>query len=144
MSHHPHQHATAHTPPVGERPARRAVFLDRDGVIIEDSPAFIRRPDQVRLLDSAAESIRRLNDAGYMVVVVTNQSGVARGYMTEADVGQINRHISDLLAEHGSEDRSRLLLPGASRRRDPSVHGRLLSPQAGTWNAAASNARSRA
>jgi D-glycero-D-manno-heptose 1,7-bisphosphate phosphatase len=91
--------ATPHAPPVGERPPRRAVFLDRDGVIIEDRPTFIRRPDQVRLLDGVADAIRRLNDAGFLVVVVTNQSGVARGYLTEADVRQIHRHISALVME---------------------------------------------
>lgn len=86
-------------PPGRKTHGRYAVFLDRDGVIIHDNPAHICRLEQVQLLDGAAEAILRLNDAGCLVVVVTNQSGVARGFMTEADVRQINEHIADLVAQ---------------------------------------------
>ena len=66
-----------------ERRGRR-VFLDRDGTIIEDVTISVI-PDQVRLLPGAAEAIRRLNAAGMLAVVVTNQSGIARGLLTETD-----------------------------------------------------------
>src|SRR5205807_1025185 len=57
---------------------RRAVFLDRDGTIIED-PGFLHEPEKVRLLEGAADAIRDLNRAGWLVVTVSNQSGIARG-----------------------------------------------------------------
>src|SRR5262249_26536281 len=62
---------------------QRAVFLDRDGVIIDDVH-YLARLDQVRLIPGAATAIRRLNQANIPVVVVTNQSGVARGLFAEA------------------------------------------------------------
>ena len=64
--------------------SRRAVFLDRDGTIVED-PGYLHKPEQVRVLATAADAIRRLNKAGYVVVVVTNQSGIARGLYSMAD-----------------------------------------------------------
>ena len=57
---------------------RPAAFLDRDGSIIVDT-GFVRDPESVRLIPGAAAAIRKLNQAGWAVVVVTNQSGVARG-----------------------------------------------------------------
>src|SRR2546430_10880572 len=60
------------------RATHRAVFLDRDGTIVED-PGFLHEPGKVRVLPGAAAAIRRLNDAGWLVVTVSNQSGIARG-----------------------------------------------------------------
>ena len=80
---------------------KRAVFLDRDGTIIDDI-GFVRRPDDVRLLPRAAEAIRKLNGAGRLVVVVTNQSGVARGLLTEKDVAATNKRMLNLLDNHGA------------------------------------------
>src|SRR5882762_1412146 len=57
---------------------QRAVFLDRDGTIVDD-PGFLHEPEKVKLLPGAADGIRRLNDAGYRVIVVTNQSGIEPG-----------------------------------------------------------------
>jgi D-glycero-D-manno-heptose 1,7-bisphosphate phosphatase len=78
-----------------------AVFLDRDGTIVED-PGFLHEPDKVKLLSGAAEAIRRLNDAGYRVVIVTNQSGIARGRYTVADYEAVQRRLGELLAAHGA------------------------------------------
>jgi D-glycero-D-manno-heptose 1,7-bisphosphate phosphatase len=75
---------------------RPAVFLDRDGTLIED-PHYLKDPDQVRLLPGAAEAIRRLNDAGFATVVVTNQSGIARGLLTEANYQDSVRRLDALL-----------------------------------------------
>ena len=60
----------------------RAVFLDRDGTILED-PGFLHQSGRARLLPGAAEAIRRLNAAGFLVVTVSNQSGIARGLYDE-------------------------------------------------------------
>jgi len=65
--------------------SRPAVFLDRDGTIIEDV-GFLRALSQIDLLPWSADAIRQLNDAGFAVVVITNQSGVGRGYYDEAHV----------------------------------------------------------
>jgi len=77
---------------------RRAVFLDRDGTIVED-PGFLHKPEDVKLFPGTAEGIRRLNAAGYLVVVVTNQSGIARGLYTEADYRAVEKRIGELLAK---------------------------------------------
>ena len=73
------------------------MFLDRDGVII-DEVNYLARVDQVRVIPGAAAAIRRLNDAGIPVVVVTNQAGVARGYFPESQVAVIHDHLSKVLA----------------------------------------------
>ncbi|HVP12147.1 MAG TPA: HAD family hydrolase [Phycisphaerae bacterium] len=83
-------------------PAQPAVFLDRDRTLIED-PGYISDPEQVRLLDGAAESLCRLRDAGYAVVVVTNQSGVARGLLTEGDLAIVHQRMRDLLRAQGAD-----------------------------------------
>lgn len=78
-----------------------AVFLDRDGTIIED-PGYLRDCSQVRLLPGAVEAIRQFRRAGFRVVVVTNQSAVARGYLTEAQLAAIHDHLRRMLAAHGA------------------------------------------
>src|ERR1700716_4311090 len=79
----------------------RAVFLDRDGTIVED-PGFLHEVEKVQLLPGAGEAIRRLNDAGYLVVVVTNQSGIARRRYTVADYEAVQRRLGELLAADGA------------------------------------------
>jgi histidinol-phosphate phosphatase family protein len=71
-------------------------FLDRDGTIIHDAN-YIRDPDDVVLLPGAAAAIARLNRAGAIVVVVTNQSGIARGWLSTDDYDSVRRRIDDLL-----------------------------------------------
>jgi D-glycero-D-manno-heptose 1,7-bisphosphate phosphatase len=79
----------------------RAIFLDRDGTIIED-PGYLDSCDKVRFLPKVSEAIKRLNESGFKVIVITNQSGVARGYFTEETLKEINRYICQLLAEQGA------------------------------------------
>ena len=70
----------------------RAVFLDRDGVICEDVN-YIKTPSQCKLLPGVGSAIGLLNDLGLKIVIVSNQSGVARGYFTEEDVKQVNQKM---------------------------------------------------
>ena len=81
--------------------ARPAVFLDRDGTIIEDT-GYIGDPDAVRLLPGAAAAIGRLNLAGIPAVVVTNQSGIARGLLDESAYSAVARRLQGLLAAEGA------------------------------------------
>ncbi len=84
--------------PVSERVA---VFVDRDGVL-NDQTAFVNKPDDFRLLPGAAVAIHRLNEAGIPVVVVTNQGGIALGYLTEDGLAAIHEHMAELLAAQGA------------------------------------------
>jgi D-glycero-D-manno-heptose 1,7-bisphosphate phosphatase len=81
---------------------RRAVFLDRDGTVIEDV-GYLADPDAVRLVPGAGEAIAALNKAGYLVVVVSNQSGIARGLVREEDVEAQHARLGQLLREFGAE-----------------------------------------
>ena len=78
-----------------------AVFLDRDGVVVEEC-GYLRRAEDVRLLPGAAQAIARLNRAGIPVVVVTNQSAVARGMCSEADVQTIHGVLGRMLEAAGA------------------------------------------
>lgn len=75
---------------------KRAVFLDRDRTLIED-PGYVSDPERVLLLPGSADAVARLRAAGYHVVVVTNQSGVARGLMTEDQLAAVHQRMQDLL-----------------------------------------------
>src|SRR2546428_5155317 len=83
--------------PCGPRSMARAVFLDRDGTILED-PGFLHQPGRARLLPGAGEAIRRLNAAGFLVVTVSNQSGIARGLYDVAAYHAVQQRLSELLA----------------------------------------------
>jgi len=80
---------------------RRAVFLDRDGTIIEDL-GYLRDPAEARLLPGAAAAIRRLNDHGFLVIVATNQSGIARGLLSRNDYQQAEQRVDALLRAEGA------------------------------------------
>ncbi|MBN1880895.1 MAG: D-glycero-beta-D-manno-heptose 1,7-bisphosphate 7-phosphatase [Deltaproteobacteria bacterium] len=80
---------------------RRAVFLDRDGTINVEV-GYLNDPEELELIPGAAQAVARLNDAGFIVVVVSNQSGVARGYFTEEDVHAVNRRMVEVLGREGA------------------------------------------
>jgi D-glycero-D-manno-heptose 1,7-bisphosphate phosphatase len=73
-----------------------AVFVDRDGTLIEEVN-YLHRIEDLRLFDFTAEAVTRLKDAGYRVIVVTNQSGIGRGIFTEADMHAIHGAIQERL-----------------------------------------------
>lgn len=79
-----------------------AAFLDRDGVLNEDA-GYVHRPDQVRWVEGAPDAVRLLNRRGFWVIVVTNQSGVVRGYYPEADVHALHRWMNRALAAQGAQ-----------------------------------------
>lgn len=80
---------------------RAAVFFDRDGTLIKDV-GYIRRPEDVQLVPDAAQAVRSLNNALWPVIVATNQSGIARGLLSEQDYGRVRDRLDDLLAERGA------------------------------------------
>jgi D-glycero-D-manno-heptose 1,7-bisphosphate phosphatase len=81
--------------------SKRAVFLDRDGTIIPDRH-YLDDPEGVELLPSAAEAIRMLNGSRIPAIVVTNQSGIARGLFDERQLELIHERLAELLSERGA------------------------------------------
>ena len=83
--------------------ARRggAILLDRDGVISQQT-AFVNEPADLNLIDGAAAAIARLNQVGWPVAIITNQGGIAMGYLTEAMLHKIHARLEHLLAEEGA------------------------------------------
>ncbi len=86
---------------IGRFAGRPALFLDRDGVVNEDT-GYPSRPEHIRILGEIIEPIRRANAAGWPVVVVTNQSGVAQGLLSWDDFAAITAHIDAGLAAQGA------------------------------------------
>ncbi|MCC5795612.1 MAG: D-glycero-beta-D-manno-heptose 1,7-bisphosphate 7-phosphatase [Chromatiales bacterium] len=82
---------------------QRIVVLDRDGVINHDSPDFIRKPSDWQPLAGSLAAIARLHAAGWIVVVVSNQSGVGRGLFSMAELGQIHARMVEAIREAGGE-----------------------------------------
>ena len=85
----------------GSPAPRPAVFLDRDGVLNVDA-GYVHAPADVRWIDGAREAVRHFNRLGYLVFVVTNQSGVARGYYGEAEVAALHQWMAQELAAIGA------------------------------------------
>lgn len=79
----------------------RAVFLDRDGTMAKDVH-YCRRPEDFKLFPNTAKAIKLLNEHGFKVIVVTNQSGIARGYFTEETLAQIHEKMKSDLAKEGA------------------------------------------
>ncbi len=103
----------------------RAVFLDRDGTLIEERN-YLRRPEEVALLPGAATALRRLQDAGFLLFIVSNQSGVGRGLFTLADVEAVNARVVEEFGRHGLKFQRIYTAPEAP---DQPSHGRKPSPQ---------------
>jgi histidinol-phosphate phosphatase family protein len=91
---------------------RPAVFLDRDGTLIADRH-YLADADQVELLPGIAPAVARLNRAGVPVIVVTNQSGIGRGYFTSADYDRVAARVEALLAMEGARLDATYLCPHA-------------------------------
>lgn len=79
----------------------QAVFLDRDGTVNIDT-GYLSDPAKLHLIDGAADAIKRLNEAGIKVIVVSNQSGVGRGFFTNADEARVNERLVEVLAASGA------------------------------------------
>ena len=103
----------------------RAIFLDRDGTIIKEKD-YLRDPAQVEVFPEAIAALKRLADAGFKLFIVSNQSGVGRGYYTLADVEAVNRRLLDELARDGVRFEQVYFAPEAPEQ--PS-RGRKPSPQ---------------
>ncbi len=101
----------------------RAVFFDRDGTLIVDKD-YLHRPEEVELFPGVPAALKRLQDAGFKLFIVTNQSGVGRGYFALADVDVVHRHIEGLLEKAGVHFQRIYVAPEApgepSRGRKPS------------------------
>lgn len=80
---------------------RRALFLDRDGTLVHPRH-YPARPEDLLLVDGLGPPLRSLQAAGFALVVVTNQSGLARGYFTEADLRRMHEHLAAELARVGA------------------------------------------
>ena len=79
----------------------KAVFLDRDNTLIDD-PGYINNPDQVKLLEGVPEALTEMRNLGYKLVVITNQSAVARGIVTEEVLATIHTRLEELLSDKGT------------------------------------------
>ncbi len=80
---------------------QQLIILDRDGVINHDSDEFIKSPDEWEAIPGSLEAIAKLNQAGYRIVVVTNQSGLSRGLFTLDDLHQIHHKMHKFLEDVG-------------------------------------------
>lgn len=80
--------------------SKRAIFLDKDGTLVDDVPYNVN-PELIELSWHAGQALQILQELGFALIVVTNQSGVARGLFTEAALGPVHQRLSDLLAQYG-------------------------------------------
>jgi len=103
----------------------RAVFLDRDGTIIEDKD-YLHRPEEVVIYPGAGSALKGLQDAGFKLIIVTNQSGVGRGKFPLEDVHRVHKHLLAELAKDGVRFEKIYIAPEAP---DAPSHGRKPSPQ---------------
>ncbi len=81
----------------------KAVFLDRDGVLNKDPPHYAHRLDQMEMIEGVDEAVKLLKDAGYFLVVVSNQSGVARGYYPEEQIAIFNEALMKEIRKKGGD-----------------------------------------
>ena len=101
------------------------VFLDRDGTLIAEKN-YLSKIEDVAVFPGAVEALKQLQDAGFKFFIVSNQSGVGRGYFTLADVERVNRHIADVFGRGGVQFEKIYVAPEAP---DQPSRGRKPSPQ---------------
>lgn len=105
--------------------AHPAIFLDRDGVLIEEKH-YLHRPEDVVVLPGVGPALARLMKAGYLLFIVTNQSGVGRGYFTMEDVEKVHHRLTSDLSQFGVSFTRIYIAPEAP---DQPSRGRKPSPQ---------------
>lgn len=110
----------------------QAVFLDRDGTLIEERN-YLHRAEDVVILPGIGPALKRLEDAGFQLFIVSNQSGIGRGYFTMAEVERVNRHLLGELARQNVTFKKLYIAPEAP---DAPSRGRKPSPQF-LWDARA-------
>ena len=104
---------------------RRAIFIDRDGTLIVDKD-YLHKPEEVDFFEGAIAALKRAINAGFEIVMVTNQSGVGRGYFTMEDVSKVHEHIA---REMSVEQVTMLHVYIAPEAPDAPSRGRKPSPQ---------------
>jgi D-glycero-D-manno-heptose 1,7-bisphosphate phosphatase len=108
---------------VGQLNQDRAIFLDRDGTLMEEKE-YLHRPEDVAIFPATAGALRRLQEAGFKLFIVSNQAGVGRGYFTLEDVAKVNRRLVEDLEREGVRFEKIYVAPEApgqpSRARKPS------------------------
>jgi D-glycero-D-manno-heptose 1,7-bisphosphate phosphatase len=105
--------------------SRPAIFIDRDGTLIVDKD-YLHKPEEVEFFKGAIEALKRSANAGFVLVMVTNQSGVGRGYFTLDDVENVHSHIIREMAKH---EVSFLEIYIAAEAPEARSRGRKPSPQ---------------
>jgi D-glycero-D-manno-heptose 1,7-bisphosphate phosphatase len=103
----------------------KAVFLDRDGTLIAEKN-YLHRPEEVEIFPGSGAALKKLADAGFKLIIVTNQSGIGRGYFTLADAERVNEKISQEFARDGARFEKTYIAPEAP---DQPSRGRKPSPQ---------------
>ena len=103
----------------------RAIFLDRDGTLIVEKN-YLHRPEDVVIFPGAGAALKKSSDAGFKLFVVTNQSGIGRGYFTLADAERVNEHLGQKFARDGVRFEKTYIAPEAP---DQPSRGRKPSPQ---------------
>lgn len=104
---------------------KAAVFLDRDGTLNEERN-YLSNPDEVIICSGAGQALKRLQDAGFLLIIVTNQSGIGRGYYTVKDMHAVNDRVLSILARDGVRIDKVYFAPEAP---DQPSRGRKPSPQ---------------
>jgi len=104
---------------------KRAVFLDRDGTLNVER-RYLCDPDKLQLFPDVVDSLTTLRDAGFLLFIVTNQSGIGRGYYTESDMHAVNERLKEILAPSGIQFEQIYFAPEHPDKESP---GRKPSPQ---------------
>ena len=115
--------------PAPSNAARPAVFFDRDGTINADK-GYTYRPADLVFLPGAVAAVKRVNDLGWYAFLVTNQSGVARGFFTESDVQAFHAHMQDQLRAAGAHFDEIRYCPHHPEGQGRRLRARLRLPQA--------------